>query len=161
MTQRSISMAFCFHFVWSLSLDEKKHYTALVVCILIKCELSDNDSLATVFERTEPKAHPDIPNSVLRAAMSSQHLERERDTFHLVFRHKEASSAKVQHCLCSRTQQFILRSGRLFASCTACLFFPHHKTRSNRGTYGKIYHLKSTWGPQMRSCVSALLVLML
>lgn len=42
--------------------------------------------------------------------MSSWHLEKERDTFHLVFGHKEASSAKVQHCLGSWALQFILRS---------------------------------------------------
>ncbi|CAF96586.1 unnamed protein product [Tetraodon nigroviridis] len=53
--------------------------------------------------------------------MSSWHLEKERDTSHLLFRHKEASSAKVQHCLGSWALQFILRSVIYLSQ--PCFFF--------------------------------------
>lgn len=83
--------------------------------------------------------------------MSSWHLGKERDTFHLVFGHKEASSAKVQHCLGSWALQFILRSAIYLSQPSFFFSYPRNKVRSHRGSQGKIYHLMSTRGPQMRS----------
>lgn len=91
----------------------------LLLCILIKSKQCKNVRLASLSEYIYN--NNSSPKHILtswtqcskRVAMSSWHLGKERATFHLVCRHKEASSAKGQRCLGSWAWRFILRSARL------------------------------------------------
>lgn len=134
------------------SLNKMKNIPLL--CIILKHKQCDEVDQAAVSEHI-------TNNTSTKLSMLDAMFRGSGRVFMALIERKRhfPSAARTQRGQFSKSSALFRFMGLAVHSQVSEAFYPswgfflplHNKTRSHRGTYGKIYHLMSTWGQQMRS----------